>query len=203
MKSWFYALVGASMLSVSGCAHAAPKPDPAAVQPAPNEARPLSETDAQVLAGFNQRVSAYAELHKKLEATLPPKPEETSPGIIHKHQMALAELIVQARKDAKPGDILTPDTQRVFRQLLGRVFRGQKGRELKATIFDENPGNIGLKVNGRYPDQIPLSTVPPQVLSALPKLPQDLEYRFIGDRLILLDVHAHTIADYMDKVFPA
>jgi hypothetical protein len=41
------------------------------------------------------------------------------------------------------------------------------------------------------------------VLAALPKLPKDLEYRFIGDRLILLDVHAHTIADYMDKALPA
>jgi hypothetical protein len=44
--------------------------------------------------------------------------------------------------------------------------------------------------------------VPPQVLSALPKLPEELEYRFIGDRLILLDKHAHTIADYMNTVFP-
>lgn len=203
MKSCMYAVVAASILSVSGCAHATPKPDPAAVQPATNEARPLSGTDAQALAEFNQRVGAYAELHKKLEATLPPKPQETSPGIIHKHQMALADLIVEARKDAKPGDILTPATQQVFRQLLARVFKGQAGAELKAAILDENPGKVGLTVNGRYPDQIPLSTVPPQVLSALPKLPQDLEYRFIGERLILLDVHAHTIADYMDRVFPA
>ena len=34
--------------------------------------------------------------------------------------------------------------------------------------------------------------MPPQVLAALPKLPEDIEYRFIGDRLILLDVHAHS-----------
>lgn len=203
MKSCLHAVLAASILSVSGCAHAAPKPDPAAVQPAPNEARPLSGTDAQALAEFNQRVGAYAELHRKLEATLPPKPTDTSPGIIHKHQMALGDLIVEARKDAKPGDILTPATQQVFRQLLARVFKGQGGAELKAAILDENTGKVGLTVNGRYPDHIPLSTMPPQVLSALPKLPQDLEYRFIGERLILLDVHAHTIADYMDKVFPA
>jgi len=49
---------------------------------------------------------------------------------------------------------------------------------------------------------VPLSTVPPQVLSSLPKLPEDLEYRFIGERLILLDVHAHIIADFMENAFP-
>ena len=196
-----FALLAASLVSVAGCAHA-DKPDPAAVQPAANEARPQSTADAESLAEFNQRVTAYAELHKKLEATLPSMPKETTPEIIDKHQRALEQLIRGARTEAKPGDLITPATQKAFRQLLARVFQGQEGRELKGTILDENPGNIGLTVNARYPDEIPLSTVPPQVLSALPKLPEELEYRFIGDRLILLDKHAHTIADYMNKVFP-
>ncbi|MEX1128362.1 MAG: hypothetical protein WEB50_07350 [Vicinamibacterales bacterium] len=195
------AVLAASILTVAGCAHA-DKPDPAAVQPATNIARPQSEVDSQGLAEFNQRVTAYAELHKKLEATLPGMPKETTPEIIDTHQRALEQLVRGARKDARPGDLLTPATQKVFRQLLARVFQGQQGRELKGMILDENPGNIGLAVNARYPDTIPMSTVPPQVLSAFPKLPAELEYRFIGDRLILLDKHAHTIADYMTKVFP-
>jgi hypothetical protein len=190
-------------VSGSACAHADKGLDPTAVQPPANAARPLSPADAQGLAEFNERVTAYAALHQKLEATLPLLPTETTPETIHKHQSALAELIIQARKGARQGDIITPATQLNFRQVLARVFKGAEGRELKASILDENPGNVGLQVNGRYPDEIPLSTVPPQVLAALPKLPKDLEYRFIGDRLILLDVHAHTIADYMDKAFPA
>ena len=203
MKLLLSAVSAASILAVSGCAHADKAPDPGAVQPATNVARPLSGDDAQALAEFTQRVTAYQALHQKLEATLPPLPTETTPATVHKHQQAMASLMVAARKDAKRGDIITPAAQLVFRQLLARVFQGEEGRMLKANILDENPGNIGLKVNARYPDEVPLSTVPPQVLSALPKLPEHLEYRFIGDRLILLDVHAHTIADYMDKVFPA
>lgn len=202
MKTVF-AIVSASILSVSGCAHADKGPDATGVQPPVNEARPMQTDDAQALAEFNTRVSAYAALHQKLEATLPSLPKETTPAVIDKHQRALAQLMVEARKGAKQGDIITPATQVVFRRLLARVFAGKEGRELKGTILDENPGNVGLTVNGRYPDEIPLSTVPPQVLSALPKLPVELEYRFIGDRLILLDVHAHTLADYMDKIFPA
>ena len=71
--------------------------------------------------------------------------------------------------------------------------------------MDENqaaPSAAKLRVNIRYPDVVPLTTVPPQVLQTLPKLTEDLEYRFMGDSLILLDVHAHLIADYIENVLP-
>jgi len=69
--------------------------------------------------------------------------------------------------------------------------------------MDENPGeSVKLAVNGRYPDTIPLSSVPPQILKALPPLPEELEYRFIQNSLILLDVHAHIIVDYLTAAVP-
>ena len=58
-----------------------------------------------------------------------------------------------------------------------------------------------LAVNGRYPDEVPISTVPPQVLAQLPKLPEELEYRFIQNNLILFDPHSHTIADFVERAF--
>ena len=199
-------LIGFVAAMLVACAHADGTAQPAdqkpVVQQPPNEARPLSTADAQSLAQFNERVKQYADLHKRLEATLPKLPKETDPKQIDAHQRALEKLIKAERKDAKPGDIFTPPAQAHIRQLLTRVFAGKQGAELKGTILDENPGKIALIVNSRYPDEVPLSTVPPQVLSSLPKLPEELEYRFIGDRLILLDVHAHTVADYMDNVFP-
>jgi hypothetical protein len=57
-------------------------------------------------------------------------------------------------------------------------------------------------VNGRYPDGVPLTTMPPQVLAALPKLPPELEYRFIGERLVLLDGPAHLIVDFIQDALP-
>ena len=70
------------------------------------------------------------------------------------------------------------------------------------SILDENPIGTPVRVNGPYPDAIPLSTMPPQVIEALPKLPEELEYRFIGDRLILFDHHAHLMVDYIDRALP-
>jgi hypothetical protein len=39
-------------------------------------------------------------------------------------------------------------------------------------------------------------------LQTLPKLSDDMEYRFIGDRIVLVDVHAHVIADFIDDALP-
>jgi hypothetical protein len=158
--------------------------------------------DAKVLADFQKRVQDYVALHKKLEASLPDLPEEATPQQIDQHQRGLGKLMQQARANARPGDLLTPAMQQQVRHLMRQVFQGTKGKQLLGTIFDENPVDVTVQVNGRYPDTVPLSTVPPQVLQNLPTLPEDLEYRFVGRRLILLDTHAHTIADYMDRALP-
>ena len=83
------------------------------------------------------------------------------------------------------------------------MFAGPDGAALRASIMDENPGKITLAVNSRYPDTVPLSTVPPQVLQGLPKLPEEMEFRFIGRHLILMDVHAHIIVDLIENALPA
>ena len=199
------AVLSASALMI-GCAHADGTAEPAEQKPVVsqpvNEARSMSPSEAQALADFKARLDRYVAVHQKAEASLPKLPTETTPQVVDTHERALEKLIRQARSDAKPGDLLTPAVQKMFRALFARVFSGQAGQELKATILDDNPGKIALAVNGRYPDEVPLSTVPPQVLSSLPTLPEELEYRFVGERLVLLDVHAHTIADFMNDVFP-
>jgi hypothetical protein len=69
--------------------------------------------------------------------------------------------------------------------------------------MDENPGPIALKVNGRYPDTVPIASMPPELLAALPKLPEELEYRFVGAHFILFDPHSHTIPDFIPNALPA
>jgi hypothetical protein len=196
-------IVMGSALPMAACAHSsAGAPDE---QP-PVLGRPggtqLVNEEAQALASLQERIKEYLALHDKLEATLPPLPADSTPRQIDTHQRALARLIQNARREARPGDIFTRDSRGVIRGLMMRVFRGPDGAKLKASIMDENPGRLQLTVNSRYPDTVPLSTVPPQVLAGLPKLPEELEFRFIGRTLILLDVHAHLIADLIDNIVP-
>jgi len=177
---------------------AAPAPPPAAQPPADQPVNP----DAEALAGFLERVDQYVNLHQHLEDSLPHLSKESSPQEIDKHQRALGQLIQKERRGAKRGDIFTPESQVSIKALLARVLGGPDGPSLKDSIMDENPGIPNLKVNERYPDTVPLSTIPPQVLEGLPKLPEEMEFRFIGNTLILMDVHAHIIADFIPNSFP-
>lgn len=165
------------------------------------EAQP-SATDARVLADLDQRIKAYVAIHQKHEDSLPKLSKESTPEQIDRHQRGLATLIQKTRAGARMGDIFTRESRALIRRALLRIFNGPSGRQLKAAIMEENPGPIKLQVNGRYPEAIPLTTMPPEVIKALPKLPEELEFRFIGARLILLDVHAHTIADFIENALP-
>ncbi len=178
-------------------APAAPGP---AVPPSPGGQPPRPE--APVLADFDARVKEYVELHRKLEDTLPKLSKESSPDEIDKHQRALERLVRQTRKGAQPGAVFTPGMQTLVRQVMADVFGGSDGAALKASIMDENPGLTKLTVNARYPDTVPLSTVPPQVLQRLPRLPEELEFRFIGRHFILMDERAHIIVDLIENVLP-
>jgi hypothetical protein len=158
--------------------------------------------NAATLLEFTRRVDEYVALHRKLEGTLPALPDQTTPARIDTHQRALSRLIQDARKHARQGDLFVPAMQRLVRAILRPVFRGPDGQQIKKEIIDnEYTGAVKLAVNGRYPDEVPISTVPPQVLAELPKLPEELEYRFIRTNLILFDPHAHLIADFVERAF--
>ena len=166
--------------------------------------QPRVNPDAAVVAEFTKRVQAYMAVHEQVheQGGVPSVPNDATPEQIDNYQRALARAIQQLRPKAKPGEVFSKAIRAFFRRQLERVFAGPEGRRLKAAIMDENPGPIRLQINGRYPDSVPLATMPPQVLAELPKLPQELEYRFIGERLILLDVPAHLIIDYIEEALP-
>jgi hypothetical protein len=205
-------LVAVAVLALAACTdHGIPPASPPTSESpasAPATERvvgPLTPADARALATMNVRLKEYVDLHVKLERSLPTLPTEATPAQIDKNQRAFEKLVRVARATAKPGDIFTPEASPVIKHLLANIFGGPDGRQLKASIKGEAPVDpvaLKLTVNGRYPDTVPLSSVPPQVLQTLPKLTEDLEYRFIGDWLILLDTHAHVIADFIDNALP-
>lgn len=154
-----------------------------------------------VVSEFNHRVEEYVALRKQLAGTLKELPDKPSPKEIDAHQRALLALVAKGRADARQGDVFLPDMQTFVRGLIRNVLAGPEGPKIRASLMDENPMGVKIAVNDRYPDTIPMSTMPPDVLAALPKLPENLEYRFVGNRLILLDVQAHLVVDFVDNTF--
>jgi hypothetical protein len=164
--------------------------------------RPVNPA-AATMASFTERADAYLKLQKAEQAKLPKLKEGATPIEIDQHQRALGAAMAKARAGAKQGDIFTPDMQRVARELMQRLFaKTHDRRELRDSVMDENPTTVRFKVNDRYPDVVPLSTMPPDVLQNLPRLPAPLEYRFVGAALILLDPDAHIVVDYVTRALP-
>ena len=81
-------------------------------------------------------------------------------------------------------------------------MKGEEGRDAKAIIKDDAPapGTVAFKVNAKYPEDQPKPTMPSNLLLNLPPLPEPLEYRVVGQHLLLLDTAADLVVDYMLNV---
>jgi hypothetical protein len=130
-------------------------------------------------AAFEARLEAYVALRTQLETSLQARGR------------ALAERIRTARAEAKQGDLLTPALSVEIRKSLRRELNAHVWK----VIMDDNPGELPSQVNDEYREGQPLSTMPSNMLAALPKLPRDIEYRFIERHLVLLDTRAKIILD--------
>jgi hypothetical protein len=166
------------------------------------QAQTKVNADAAAIADFTKRVNDYAAFEKKLDATIKEPSADSQPQAFLEHQRALAKLLQKARASAKPGDLCPGAMRSVIRRLIASVLRGPGGAQVRRSILDENPGNMVLTINSEYPDDAPFATVPPQILQGLPRLPEALEYRFLGKRLLLIDSHARVVADIIERVFP-
>ena len=194
---------------------AAPKPPQPKISTATKEkaAEENANPDAIILADFQKRIDAYMAIHKTAAKDAPPLKETKNPAEIKAAQDALGAKIRAARATAKPGDIMTAEIQNKFRRLMYPVVtspapQGTAGREVKKDVKEglkenteerkeEGRKPVVFKVNATYPDDTPLPTTPPQVLMNLPKLPEQLEYRIIGKNLIIRDVEADIIVDFV------
>jgi len=160
---------------------------------------PAVNPDAAVMAEFKARVETYADLHKRLAKGEAAQKETSDPAQIADAKAALAAKIQAARAGAKHGDIFTPAARPVFRRLIAPELKGEDGRDAKAVLKDDAPapGTVPFKVNAKYPEGQPLPSVPAQLLLTLPSLPEPLEYRIVGQHLLLLDTAADLVVDYI------
>ena len=163
------------------------------------------------LESFQDRLNAYVKLRKAATEKVPPLKKNAAPAEIQESELALVAAIQKARSQARQGDILTPDLAPILNAILRGALSGSKGKDLQASIREGNPkhekapGEVEppLRINAIYPKNAPLSTVPPSLLLQLPKLPTDVEYRFVGRTLVLRDRESNLIIDFLKDAVPA
>lgn len=188
-----------ALASAAACrsASATPRTEPVAPAAAAAATDQPVNRDAAVLAEFQKRIEAYRKLHDEVAKGAAEMKTTDDPARIRQAETLLAERLRAARTDAKPGDIFTPEIRGAFRKLMYSETHGAAGRDTKAAIREDAPAGVPLKVNASYPADEPRPTVPANLLASLPRLPKDLEYRVIQRHLVLLDVDANLIVDFI------
>ncbi len=158
---------------------------------ASSAARPTSEP---VPAEFPQRVAEYVALHDRVAATVPSTDTHDAAALRARRQK-LAAGIRRARPHARPGDVFTPAVVPYFRRIVKADLATRSAGDTDAAL--EEVPHVPFKIHDAYPSSAPLATVPAMLLARMPRLPEQVEYRFFGRHLILLDVDANLIVDYI------
>jgi hypothetical protein len=158
--------------------------------------------DALIQQDFQNRVAEYVKLHKTVEAELPKLKPTDLPAKIAEHEHELARRIREARQRARQGDVFTAEIGGEFHRLIGITMRGSDAARIQQSLRSAEPVRLQLRVNDEYPASIPLQSTPPTLLENLPKLPPEVDYRVAGHDLLLRDVGANIIVDFMTGAIP-
>jgi hypothetical protein len=165
-----------------------------------------SASTARAFAGFHQGITAYLEIRDDARAEVPHLKYPATPEEISAYSRALAAAIRSRRADTRQGAIFTPAAVEIFRRAAHREI--VEAPAAKAAIEIGNPPldpvgtDVVIAVNGVYAAGAPVSLMPTAMLTRFPRLPRDLEYRFVGRTLVLRDREANLIVDYAPEVAP-
>lgn len=156
---------------------------------------------AAALDEFAKRCQAYLELRQSLAKKLEPLSPTSSASDLTARQQALAAALRSARAEAKPGDLIPAAVQDQIRATVKRDMQRRTPAAKRATL-EEVPGGPPPGINKTYPEQAALPTVPALLLASLPPLPDNLQYRFFGRHIVILDGDVEIVVDYVRDAVP-
>ena len=167
--------------------------------PRANAQYAVFDADA-ALRVFEERVESYAALHRRLT---PPPPMTMSTDHIAKllSRNYLASAVRSARKYAQQGEIFSPEISTLFRWMLADSIGELDGENFLTSLNGGVPVPRGLHptINETY-TMAPLYRLPGEVRRGLPRLPAELDYRLAAHDLVLWDIYAGIVVDFVPDV---
>jgi hypothetical protein len=173
----------------------------AALAAAPRAHAQYAVFDADAaLRVFHERVESYAVLHRRLA---PPPSAMTSTDPLSKllTRQYLASAVRSTRRYAQQGEIFSPEIATLFRWMLADSIGELDGESFLTALNGGVPVSRGLHptVNETY-TMAPLYRLPTDVQLGLPKLPPELDYRIAAHDLVLWDIYAGIVVDFVPDV---
>jgi hypothetical protein len=155
------------------------------------------------IGDFQKRVANYLKVRKSAASPVPALKATDSPEKIRDHERDLALSIRARRPGAAQGDIFTTAIAAEFRRIMKAALSGPGADRIKKSMSDSQPSPLPqIAVDAAYPSDAPVQSMPPSLLRQLPALPRELEYRAVGRTLILRDIEANLIVDYLNEALP-
>jgi hypothetical protein len=151
--------------------------------------------DQDVVKEFQDRIDNYLSAKKKKDVSRKPT---DSPDKLSQQKQQAAEKTKEARPEAQQGDIFTPAVSAYFKKQIESTLQGPEGNRVRASLRHAEPlPDVHLQVNAKYPKNLPLQSTPPTLLKNLPPLPKELQYRIVGSALVLYDMSAGIVVDFI------
>jgi len=153
----------------------------------------------EAVSRFLNAANEYVVIHRIVEPLAPGLlclPEETYAAV-----NALAAIPLDARPAPREGDIFLPDVADLFRRRIAGMFRGNEDNPAYPEMNEQELIVPPVVVNEPLPwgaGNVMLAWL----TATLPALPEDLEYRFVGRDLVLLDLRANIVVDILRGALP-
>jgi hypothetical protein len=164
----------------------------------------LADPPATQWSTFNRRVDAYLAVRRHVEQVVEGPRASSDRQEILKAADALAGAVQSARASARQGDIFSPliaaGFRRQIRTILARESRGAADL-LAGRAPDIRRPPVPPIVNGRFDWELD-AVMPPSLIEGLPPLPGELQYRFVGRDLMLIDIVAGLVVDILPRALP-
>jgi len=158
-----------------------------------------ADADALVRA-FHERVEAYATLRREVV----PLAESRAEGPLARFERGryLAAAIRATRCDAQQGDLFTPDIEALFRRLVVDSIGERDGEAFLAELGSGEvvPRGLHPTINEPY-SMARVFRLPAEVRLGLPLLPAELDYRVAAHDLLLWDIDAGIVVDFVPDAF--
>jgi hypothetical protein len=159
-------------------------------------------------AQFTRAVDKYLELRRKIDRQIADGKAAKNAAELAAWRSRLAGSIRAARAKADPGEILVPAIRPRLLEAIRSALAGRDGEVIRAALKETDParpevaGRVKVAVNAPYPADAAQTTMPPALLSRLPRLPAPLAYQFVGSTLLVNDSDAGIILDFLPDALP-
>ena len=104
---------------------------------------------------------------------------------------------------ARQGDLIVPAAAATIRRQVADAFASPKRDLLMDALAEQNDTGPKSPPADLINQHVDAPRVPPLLLESLPPLPKQLEYDFIGRTLLLRDIDADVVVDFLPDTLPA